>query len=194
MGALARTLSCRLQQLGGRVLLRHQVTRILVQEGLATGVVVRSGRRRRSGLRPPADFIVANVTPWNLARLLGESAPRRLRREARARKPGWGAFVLHLGLDQGFLPEGAAEHHQVVASLDGPLGEGNSLFISISPPWDASRAPEGCRAMTVSTHTRATDWQGLFQTDPVAYQARKAEYVGRMLRHMERALPATAST
>ncbi|MCY4024274.1 MAG: NAD(P)/FAD-dependent oxidoreductase [Anaerolineaceae bacterium] len=189
MGALAQSLSCRLQQLGGRLVLRQQVTRILVQEGLATGVVVRSGRRRRSGQRLPADFIVANVTPWNLARLLGDSAPGRLKREARTRKAGWGAFVLHLGLDQRNLPEGAADHHQVVTSLDGPLGEGNSLFISISPPWDGSRAPEGCRALTVSTHTRATDWQSLFQTDPAACEARKAEYVGRMLRHMERALP-----
>ncbi|MDE0610142.1 MAG: NAD(P)/FAD-dependent oxidoreductase [Anaerolineaceae bacterium] len=189
MGALAQTLSCRLQQLGGRVLLRQQVTRILAEEGLATGVVVRSGRRRRSGRCLSADFIVANVTPWNLARLLGDSAPQRLRREAQSRKPGWGAFVLHLGLDQRFLPEGAADHHQVVTSVDEPLGEGNSLFISISPPWDGSRAPEGCRAVTVSTHTRATDWHDLFQADPVAYEARKSEYASWVLRHMERALP-----
>ena len=189
MGALAQTLACRLQQLGGRLLLRQQVTRIDTREGRATGVVVRRGRRRRSRQRLAADFIVANVTPWNLARLLGESAPRRLMREARKRQPGWGAFVLHLGLEQRFLPRGAAEHHQVVTGLDGPLGEGNSLFISISPSWDDSRAPEGCRAVTVSTHTQATGWHSLFQTDPAACEARKAEYVGRMLRHMERALP-----
>ncbi len=189
MGALAQTLARRLQQLGGKLLLRQQVTRIVAHGGLATGVIVRSGRRRRSGIHLPADFIVANVTPWNLARLLGESAPQRLRREARSRKPGWGAFVLHLGLDQRFLPEGAADHHQVVTSLDEPLGEGNSLFISISPHRDTSRAPEGCRALTVSTHTRATDWQDQFQADPAVYEARKAEYVERMLRNMERAVP-----
>ena len=101
----------------------------------------------------------------------------------------WGAIVLHLGLGQRFLPEGAADHHQVVTSVDEPLGEGNSLFISISPTWDGSRAPEGCRAVTVSTHTRATDWHNLFRTDPAACEARKAEYIGRMLWHTERALP-----
>ena len=189
MGALAQTLACRLQQLGGKLLLRRQVTQIVVREGLATGVVARSGRRGPAGQRFAADFIVANLTPWNLARLLGDPAPRRLRREARTRKAGWGAFVLHLGLDRRYLPEGAADHHQVVTGLEEPLGEGNSLFISISPSWDASRAPQGCRAATVSTHTRATDWHELFQADPAAYEARKAEYVARMLRNMERALP-----
>ena len=77
----------------------------------------------------------------------------------------------------------------MVTSLDEPLGEGNSLFISISPHRDTSRAPEGCRALTVSTHTRATDWQDLFQADPAVYEARKAEYVERMLQNMERAVP-----
>ncbi len=189
MGALAQTLARRLQDLGGKLLLRQQVTRIVVQKGRVKGVFVRSGRRARTEHFLPAEFVVANVTPWNLARLLGDAVPDGLRRETRVRKPGWSAFVLHLGLDKQYLPEGVADHHQVVTSLDGPLGEGNSLFISISPAWDGSRAPAGCRAVTVSTHTRATYWHGLSQADPAACEARKAGFVERMLQHMERALP-----
>ncbi len=189
MGTLAQTLARRLQGSGGQLLLRQQVTRIVVRKGLACGVILRRGRRARTGSFLPADFIVANVTPWTLASLLGDSVPDGLRRETQLRQPGWSAFVLHLGLDPRYLPQGAADHHQVVTSLDGPLGEGNSLFISISPAWDDSRAPQGCRAVTVSTHTRATCWQGLSQKDPAAYGARKAAYVERMLQHMERALP-----
>lgn len=189
MGALAQTLATRLEQLGGEVRLRQQVTRILVERGRATGVLARRGRRGRHEHRLEADFVIANLTPWNLASLLGEAAPAGLRREIRALRPGLGAFVLHLGVEQRALPRVCADHHQVVATSEGPPGEGNSLFLSLSPHWDSARAPAGCRAVTISTHTGVGQWRALLQTNPAGYAARKEAYVERLLNNAERALP-----
>ncbi len=46
--------------------------------------------------------------------------------------------------------------------------------------------PENVRVATMSTHVRPADWWGL---DRPAYEARKAEYSGRMLRALGQALP-----
>ncbi len=70
-----------------------------------------------------------------------------------------------------------------------PLGEGNSVFLSLSPAWDEQRAPAGQRALTISTHTTLAPWWELFENDRAAYEARKDAYTERMLAAAERALP-----
>ncbi|MFN8527173.1 MAG: hypothetical protein U0670_01020 [Anaerolineae bacterium] len=42
--------------------------------------------------------------------------------------------------------------------MGAPLGEGNSIFLSMSPIWDAARAPTGHRAVTITTHTQVDAW------------------------------------
>jgi phytoene dehydrogenase-like protein len=78
-------------------------------------------------------------------------------------------------------------HHQII--LGEPLGEGNSLFVSLSPDWDNGRAPVGHRAVTVSTHTNLGQWWDLFQHDPAAYEKRKQEYTRRILTALEHFVP-----
>jgi phytoene dehydrogenase-like protein len=68
-----------------------------------------------------------------------------------------------------------------------PLGETNSVFISLSDPEDPSRAPKGYRAATLSTHTVIDPWRALENSD--SYEERKAQYAERMLAAAERALP-----
>lgn len=189
IGGLAQTLVDRLRALGGDILYRHSVMRIAVEGGRATGVYARQGRRSQRETFFPADFVLANLTPWSLDGLLGEDSPPGLRREIAGRKPGWGAFVLHLGLDAARIPADWPDHHQVISSMEGPLGEGCSIFISMSPTWDTTRAPAGRRAATITTHTQVGPWWDLLARDPTAYAARKEEYTERMLNHIERALP-----
>ncbi|NWF68851.1 MAG: FAD-dependent oxidoreductase [Chloroflexi bacterium] len=189
IGGLAQTLVAKLRALGGEILYRQTVTRIAVENGQVTGVYTRHGKHARKEEFFPCDFLLANTTPWSLDTLLGEDSPRALRREVQTRADGAGAFVLHLGVEADKLPPNLPDHHQIIASLDGPLGEGRSIFISISPTWDTARAPAGQRAVTVSTHTEIRQWWQLLQTDSAAYYARKAEYTERMLTMIERALP-----
>lgn len=189
MGGLADTLVECVRVSGGEVLYRRPVSRIAVEGGRVNGVYVSEGRRGRAETFLPADFIVANLTPWSLDALLGAASPAHLRREAAARSFGWGAFVLHLGVKADMLSDDLPDHHQIIDSLDGPLGETHSVFVSLSPTWDTSRAPAGYRAVTVTTHTAVQPWWDAWQRDPEVYKARKAEYAEKMLENIERALP-----
>lgn len=189
IGGLATTLTEKLRALGGDVVFRQRVSRIAVEQGRVTGIYATTGRRSEREDFFPADFVIANLTPWSLDNLLGEDSPRGLQREVEQRQPGWGAFVLHLGLDETKLPPGLPDHHQVIESLDGPLGEGRSIFISMSPDWDHSRAPAGHRAVTITTHTQVQPWWDVLARDPEAYGARKDAYTEKMLQSIEQAIP-----
>ncbi len=103
--------------------------------------------------------------------------------------PMWGAFMTYVGLDAEAVPPGLPDHHQVVMDYGRPLGEGASVFLSLSPAWDTGRAPADRRALTLSTHTQIQPWWALHATDRDAYLARRAEYTDRLLCAAERVIP-----
>lgn len=183
IGGIAEQLVEKIRSLGGVVRYRQKATRITVEHDRVTGVQTKKGDTF------PADFVLANLTPWSLDGLLAESSPAQIKREIAGRKPGWGAFVLHLGLRADALPADTPDHHQIITEMSGPLGETRSIFISMSPLWDASRAPTGMRAVTITTHTDVNSWWEVLKRDPAAYEARKAEYADRMLTNIDRVLP-----
>ncbi len=181
MGTIAAELVEAVGRNGGQVHFRQQATRIVVEGGRSVAV------ETKRGVSFPADIVIVNLPPWNAAQLLGDDAPRRLRRLPPRPQKAWGAFMLYVGLDGAALPPDFALHHQVIRGE--PLGNGNTVFLSLSPAWDPSRAPEGRRAMTLSTHTELDRWWDLFESDRAAYEKRKAAYVERLLGAAEVALP-----
>lgn len=183
IGGISEQLVDKVCELGGQVLFRHHVTCINMENGRAVSV-----ETKRKGTFE-ADYVVANLTPWSLDDLLGEDSPVGLKREIQNRQPGWGAFVLHLGIRADALPADTPDHHQIITDMHGTLGETRSIFISMSPLWDKSRAPEGCRAVTVTTHTDVNVWWGLLKRGKDAYTARKDEYTDRLLTNIDQALP-----
>jgi len=185
IGALARTLVDWLRANGGEVLFRQRVERIDIgRDGRAA--VVHTTR----GLTLAADVVLANVTPWALCELLGADAPPRLLQDVGELRPTWGAFTLYLGLDGAALPPGVADHHQIIVDPTRPLGEGNSVFLSLSDPADVERAPAGMRAATLSTHTAIEPWWRLRDgPDESAYRERRDAYAERLLAAAERAVP-----
>lgn len=189
IGGLAQTLVDKLQELGGEIRYRQRVTRITIQNGRTTGVYVTQGRRSQKETFVPADFVVANLTPWSLDKLLEAHSPNSLKREVKQRNPTYGAFALHLGIDADKLPQNIADHHQIITEMTGPLGEGRSIFISMSPEWDTSRAPQGKRAVTITTHTAIQPWWDLLHEDESAYFERKQQYTERILNNIDRFIP-----
>jgi phytoene dehydrogenase-like protein len=185
MGTLAHLLAQAVTGNRGRVHYRQEVSRICFERGRPVGVETRRGDAF------DADLVIANLTPWNVRGLLDEQAHAsmgsRLRRLP-AHPPGnWGAFVMYIGLDGSAVPADFPLHHQVI--LRRPLGEGNTLFLSISPEWDAARAPTGKRALTLSTHTELSSWWDLYERDRTAYEARQAQYTRDLLVAAEQVLP-----
>jgi C-3',4' desaturase CrtD len=182
--SIARTLADAYIRDGGELRYRAWVERVLVADGRAVGVRLAGGEELR------ARTIIAGQTVWDVARLLGEHAPRRLRRLAQATPASWGAFTLYLGVDEAAIPEGVAEHQQVLMRYDQPLGEANTAFISLHPAYDTSRAPAGQRAVTVSTHTRVDPWWEARAAGRAAYVERKERMAEALLDAVERVLPA----
>ncbi len=135
------------------------------------------------------DAVLANLTPWALNDLLGDDSPASLQRELSSKPATWGAFVLYLGLDASKLNGLTADHHQIIVDEDKPLGEGNSVFISISSKNDPGRAPDGKRAATLSSHTAVAPWWRLNVGDRREYLARREAYTERLLDAADRVVP-----
>ena len=181
IGTISKQLAEAVQQQGGKLLYRQEVTGILRVEGRPLEV-----HTKRSG-HYFADLVIANLPPWNIARLLPGHLPGALKQLPPQPENGWGAFTLYIGLDGSKLEPDFPLHHQVI--LREPLGEGNSVFLSLSPTWDKSRAPEGMRALTISTHTNLSFWWTLFDKERSTYEAIKASYTERVLAAAEVAIP-----
>lgn len=184
IGSLAATLVGWIRSRGGEVVFRQRVEKIETRGGLAGSVYT------EKGLHIDADFIIANVTPWGLNELLGQATPLALTKELAGRQPTWGAFTLYLGLDQTRLPTGIADHHQIIIDHNRPLGEGNSVFLSLSDKDDSERAPSGMRAATLSTHTAVDEWWRLRrQPSDDEYIERRSLYSERLITAAERVIP-----
>lgn len=186
IGGIAQTMATWLTANGGHIHYRQEVTRIEMAHGRATAV------HTRQGLRVAGDVVLANLTPWALAALLGPDAPPRVSGRVQTLAPTWGAFMGYVGLDvakfKAQFPH-AAGHHQVVVDPSQPLGEGNSVFISLADLADTSRAPAGEIPVTLSTHTAVTPWWRLREQGKEAYAERKAAYLERLLHAAGQALP-----
>jgi C-3',4' desaturase CrtD len=182
IGQIAVLLAEAVQRHGGQVHYRQAATH--VELGPAGPVAVATA----NGARFPADAVVFNLPPWDAAALVDAELYRNpLDCGTSLPADAWGAFMVYAGVDERIIPPAAPLHHQVLVRE--PLGEGNSVFLSLSLPGDARRAPPGQRALTISTHTRLGPWWELFEGDRPAYAARKAEYTDRALAAAEIALP-----
>jgi C-3',4' desaturase CrtD len=179
MGGLASTLANWIVDHGGSVLYRQKVERIDVRQGRAVAV------KTTKGLELPGDIFVANLTPPALDQLLGLPIPQKPP-EHNISSSGWGAFTLYLGVDAAFLPPETAGHHQVIVDPAAAVGEGNTVFISLSDENDPGRAPGGHRALTLSTHTETGKWWAL---PPDEYERMKEAYTEKLLLAAEQAVP-----
>jgi C-3',4' desaturase CrtD len=181
IGTLADILVNTIRNNGGRVVFRQEVTK--VSQNNRQNFVVET----RKKLKYEADIVIANLTPWNLAEMMQNNLPKSLIKLPVFPEKNWGAFMLYLGIDSAIIPKDLPLHHQVIHGL--PLGEGNSVFISISPEWDTTRAPDGQRALTISTHTRLDNWWKLFESDKHEYLEKKELMTEKVLEAVEQVLP-----
>lgn len=169
MQVLSTALVNAIKQWGGQVFLGHSVEEIQLENGRPRFVRVRHKKKGDTWLEP-ADHVVANVTVQNLTELLGKQTPQGYQRRVDKLVPSSGAFVVYLGVDQAAIPKNCPPHLQFLYDYDGPIGENNSLFVSVSHPGDG-RAPEGKATIVASSFTDVQAWQ---KCDD--YGALKAEF------------------
>ncbi|MBD1869611.1 C-3',4' desaturase CrtD [Cyanobacteria bacterium FACHB-471] len=156
MQVLSDRLVASLERDGGKLLMRHTVEQIYTENGQAKAIAIRNQKTGEIWTET-ADHIVANVTVQNLMQLLGTEAPKGYERRVEKLPSASGAFVVYLGVDQSAIPADCPPHLQFLYDYDGPIGENNSLFVSVSHPGDG-RAPEGKATVIASSFTDPTIW------------------------------------
>jgi C-3',4' desaturase CrtD len=156
MQALSDRLVSALERDQGQILMQHTVEQIQVENGRCTGVVVRNQKTGQVWTEA-AEHVVANVTVQNLMQLLGQNAPSGYRHRVDKLPTLSGAFVVYLGVDQQAIPANCPPHLQFLYDYDGPIGENNSLFVSVSHPQDG-RAPAGKATVIASSFTDPRMW------------------------------------
>jgi C-3',4' desaturase CrtD len=97
-----------------------------------------------------------------------------------------GAVVVFLGAPEQEVAGESFTHHQLLQDYDQPFGDGNNMFVSVSAPGDTLSAPEGHRAVMISTHTALAQWSDL---DPSEYGQRKKEIGERLIGYARRVYP-----
>ncbi|MGB3614931.1 MAG: C-3',4' desaturase CrtD [Elainellaceae cyanobacterium] len=158
-----------LERDGGSLHMRHSVEHIYTRDGQAAAVEVRDQKTGKTWIES-ADHIVANVTAQNLTQLLDSQTPSGYRHRVDKLPPASGAFVIYLGVTQDAVPNHCSPHLQFLYDYDGPIGENNSLFVSVSRPGDG-RAPDGHATVIASSFVDPRPW---WQTED--YEALKQRY------------------
>ncbi|MBW4686236.1 MAG: C-3',4' desaturase CrtD [Komarekiella atlantica HA4396-MV6] len=144
-----------LERDGGKLLMRHTVEHIKVESGKATAVVIRN-QKTGEVWTEATDHVVANVAVQNLVQLLGQAPPGYKHRVEKLPQAS-GAFVVYLGVDASAIPPECPPHLQFMYDANGPIGENNSLFVSVSHPGDG-RAPDGKATIIASSFVDPAPW------------------------------------
>ncbi|MEM1008467.1 MAG: NAD(P)/FAD-dependent oxidoreductase [Myxococcota bacterium] len=181
LGSIASSMVDAVRQHGGEVYMRQEVNRVQHQPHRQPMLV-----HTKRGAQFEADQVIFNLPPWNIRTLLEQRAPKSVQKLPQMPRTGGGAFMIYASVDTHVLGNAPVHHHQLV--LREPLGEGNSLFLSLGGD-DPTRAPEGQRPLTISTHTQLERWWPLFEQDRDAYEAQKASMQEQMLESIRQAFP-----
>ncbi|WP_287129344.1 C-3',4' desaturase CrtD [Candidatus Cyanaurora vandensis] len=190
MQVLSERLHQALVQHGGRLLTRQRAERILLKDGRARAVQV-ADLRNEKAWEVPCDQVFANVTCWDLTRLL--QLKNTYSRQVNQLPEASGAFVVYLGVKNGCIPPDCPPHLQFLDEA------GGSLFVSVSRPGDG-RAPAGMATIIASSFVPTAPWWGpqdydtLKQTATAAALAQLEPYFPGLeehLVHQESATPRT---
>ncbi|XP_075263456.1 uncharacterized protein LOC142355058 [Convolutriloba macropyga] len=163
-----------IEKYGGTVQLGSHVEEVVVEDGRAVGVRIRN----RAEVLRAKQAVVANLSVWDLPKLLKGPVASELQ-SAASQVPECESFLhLHAGLDATGLPppEELGIHHLVVRDwelgVDGPL---NIINISIPTALDPSLAPPGKHTVHVygAANESFDTWAGLDRSSP-EYAALKA--------------------
>ncbi len=183
VSAIATALARGFRKLGGSIAYGAAATRVAVERGRVCAV--EAGTERIETPR-----VVLALPVQNAAALCAELR-RSFAPKIAALPQRWGAFMVYAGVPAGVVADDATLHHQIVVDPAHPLGEGNSVFASLSPPGEHLRARGGGRAITLSTHTDVARWERAARAEAVP--ALRTEYARRLLGALERALPGTTA-
>nr|CAB3492511.1 unnamed protein product [Digitaria exilis] len=159
-GAIIDALVSGIKKFGGRIALRSHVEKILIENGRAVGVKLRSGQIVRA-----KKAVVSNASMWDTLDLLPpDVVPKSYEDKVKA-TPQCDSFMhLHLGFDVENAREDLGIHHIVVDDWNkGVDGEQNVVLISVPSVLSKDLAPPGKHIL--HAYTPGTEpfslWEGM---------------------------------
>ncbi|CAN8067843.1 unnamed protein product [Agarophyton chilense] len=159
-----------IERKGGSVRLKSHVQRILVEDGVAVGVDLRSGERIF------AKHIFSNASLWDTVENLlpKDSLPAAYRKSA-LQTPMVESFVhAHMAIPSDGLQD-IVGHHAVIMDSEKDIAlPGNTVMISIPTMWSPDLAPEGWHIIHCYTLDNYDKWPAL-RSDRDLYEATKNE-------------------
>ncbi|KAK1288305.1 hypothetical protein QJS10_CPB19g00194 [Acorus calamus] len=175
-----------MRKFGGRLALGNHVDKIVVENGRATGVKLRSGQFVRA-----KKAVVSNASMWDTLNMLPTEVIPRSYEEGIRKTPQCDSFMhLHLGFDAQDIPEDLGIHHIVVNDWSrGVDADQNVVLISVPSVMSKDLAPPGKHVL--HAYTPGTEpfglWEGLDRRSP-EYKRLKEERSEVMWNAVERAL------
>ncbi|PAX52272.1 C-3',4' desaturase CrtD, partial [Brunnivagina elsteri] len=188
MQVLSDLLVGALERDGGKLLMRHTVENIQLENGKAKSVTIKN-QKTGEVWQETAEHIVVNVTVQNLVQLLGDKAPRGYKKRVEKLTSPSGAFVVYLGVEASAIPAECPPHLQFLDDANGAISEAqrgyaiaenNSLFVSVSHQGDG-RAPEGKATIIASSFVDVKQW---WQTED--YEGLKQKFTQDAISHLNK--------
>jgi C-3',4' desaturase CrtD len=172
---------------GGTVRLNTTALRLAYDgSGRATGVDLLSGETIEA-----TRAIVSNLTVWDTYGKLVRAphTPDAIRKQLKSLH-GWGAYLLFLGMDEERCAPLPAD--RILALTDWQEGQSfdpeQAEFMFAVAPRSEARAPEGKRAVTVSTFTEASQWFA-FHEDETELEEQDQMMLERLWERLHIAMP-----
>ncbi|KAL6964454.1 hypothetical protein U1Q18_035507 [Sarracenia purpurea var. burkii] len=185
-GAVVDALVRGIQKFGGRISVKSHVENIVVQNGRAVGVKLRSGQFIRA-----KKAVVSNASMWDTLDLLPKEAIPKSYHDRIKMTPQCESFMhLHLGFDAQGIREDLGIHHIVVNDWErGVDADQNVVLISVPSVLSSHLASPGKHVL--HAYTPGTEpfglWEGLDRKSS-EYRELKAERSEVVWRAVERAL------
>lgn len=109
-------------------------------------------------------FLILNAPFHRISSLLARQEKWKQKGEERIR-PRYVLIPLFLGVHERVIPVGMKDLLVSILDLEKPYTDGNVLFLSFSPKGDETQAPEGRRALTVTSLMELDQWEQTLLVD-----------------------------
>ncbi|KAJ4951144.1 hypothetical protein NE237_027976 [Protea cynaroides] len=185
-GAVVDALVRGLKKFGGRLSLGTHVEKIVVENGRAVGVKLRTGQFVRA-----KKAVVSNASMWDTLNMLPEEALPKSYKDRIKKTPQCESFMhLHLGFDAEGIPDDLGIHHIIVNDWNrGVDADQNVVLVSVPSALSPDLVPPGKHVL--HAYTPGTEpfelWDGLDRRSLV-YKRLKAERSEVLWRAVERIL------
>jgi phytoene dehydrogenase-like protein len=185
--ALADSLAESLKHGGGRLRLDSPVLRLAYgSDGSAMGLDLLSGERVTA-----TRAIVSNLTIWDTyGKLIGPGRTPAAVSAQLKKLHGWGTYQLFAGIEEAAAARLRSNATLVVTDSHNRKeyeAAQQELTFAVAPHWDA-RAPQGKRAVTISTYVNAEDWFA-FHDDESSHQQQDQAELEALWSRLHQAMP-----